>query len=90
MRKHPQSYHIITPSEKGSNYPGISSGACNGQEGRGLQENTVSFFSVVDYFPLNFQEFKTCTGQTFVLLWQSRRPKGRKQKNSAFTHTWVK
>lgn len=86
MRKHPQSYHIIILSDKGSNWSGISSGTCNGQEGRGLQESTVSFFSVVDYFPLNFQEFKACTGQTFVLLWQSRRPKGRKQKNCIHTY----
>lgn len=45
---------------------------------------------MVDYFLLNVQEFKACTGQTFVLLWQSRRPKGRKQRNFVFTHIRVK
>lgn len=51
MRKHSQSYHIITLSEKGSNYSGISSGTYNGQEGRGLQESTVSFSQWLIIFP---------------------------------------
>lgn len=60
------------------------------RKGKGLWESTAAFFSVVDYFLLNFQEFKACTGQNFVLLWQSRRPKGRKQGNFVFTHICVK
>lgn len=69
----------------------LGSGAYNGHEGQGpLRESTVAFFSVVDYFLLNFQEFKACIGQTFVLLRQSRRLKGRKQRNFVFTHICVK
>lgn len=56
------------------------------RKGRGLRESTAAFFSVVDYFLLNFQEFKACRGQKFVLLWQSRRPKGRKQELCIHTY----